>query len=264
MKKSLLILLFFLTVQIVAPIVAFVLSNLNGLLNNDPSGLQEMNIEPILLGRSLLVGNLVLIGLLTLLKLMRPVKGLVFQRTDMRLLGWTLLGTLLFSLGLSWLLAPLQLTDNDAMKMFQGMRSDVLCLLLLVLIGPFTEELVFREGILRSLWEKRWSAWAAALTAAVFFAIVHGNLYQAIPAAILGFVLGLFYLRSRNLSLCFPAHAINNGLATLLLYFPEWETALTFTPLISIGVGIIFCTAALSIFHFKLELSKYFSTPYKQ
>lgn len=264
MKKSLLILLLFLAVQIVAPIVAFVLSNLNSLLNNDPSVLQEFNIEPILLGRAMLVGDLVLIGLLALLKLMRPVKGQVFQKTDKSLLGWTLLGTLLFSLGLSWLLEPLQLTDNNTMELFEGMRSDVLCLLLLMFIGPLTEELVFREGILRSLLEKQWSAWAAALTAAVLFAIVHGNLYQAIPAAILGFVLGLFYLRSGNLNLCFTAHAINNGLAALLLYFPEWETALTFTPLISVGVGLVFCAAAFYIFHSKLELSKYLSTPYKQ
>ena len=35
MKKSLLIFFFFLTVQIVAPTVAFVLSNLDGLLNNN-------------------------------------------------------------------------------------------------------------------------------------------------------------------------------------------------------------------------------------
>lgn len=264
MKKSLLIFFFFLTVQIVAPTVAFVLSNLDGLLNNNLTVAEQINIEPTLLGKALLVGNLVLIGLLVLLKLVRPVKAQMAQKTNIGLLGWTLLGTILFSLGLSLLLESLQLSDNGMIEIFQGMKNDVLCLLLLVFIGPLTEELVFREGILRSLWEKQWAVWCAALTAAVLFAIVHGNLAQAIPAAILGFVLGLFYIRSGNLSLCFPAHALNNGLAALLLYFPEWETALTFTPLISVGVGLIFCAAAFYIFHFKLELSKYLSIPYKQ
>lgn len=264
MKKSLTILFLFLAVQIVAPIMALVLSNLDGLLNSDATALDLTNLDPVLLGEAMLIGNLVMIALLVLLKLVRPVKTLTKQKSNLSLVGWTLLGTTLFSMGLSLLISPLQLPDNGMMEVFQGMKNSVFCLLLLVIIGPLTEELVFREGILRSLWEKRWPAWCANLFVAIVFGLIHGNLLQAIPAMVIGFLLGLLYVRSGDLSLCFPAHALNNSLAALCLYFPEWEEEMVLSPTISISAGIVLCAAALSVFHFKVELTKHLSTPYKQ
>lgn len=264
MKKSLLTFLLFVAVQIIVPLTAMVFSALSDVLTGEKIDINRIAVEPVFLGRMLLVGNLVLIALLYMLKLIRPIKAQKLFQNSTPLLVWGLTGTLLLSLGISMLLTPLEIPDDGMMKIFDGMKGDVLCILSVVIVGPLAEELVFREGILRSLWEKRWTVWYAAIVSSLLFAVVHGNLAQAIPAALLGFVLGLQFARTGNISICFPAHLLNNGFAVLELYFLDEDFGSNIQPAILIAGGLLCCTAALLIFHYKLELTKYLTSPYKQ
>lgn len=154
--------------------------------------------------------------------------------------GLALLGTLGLSLSLSLLLAPLHLDDSGALLLFEGMKHNVLCLLLLCIIGPLTEEMVFRRGVLHGLLGQHLKPVAAVAVSALAFALVHANLAQGIPAFLIGLVLGFCYLRTGSISLSFPIHVANNVLAVVLMYFPSVEqTVGTWNPLCTVLVGLV-------------------------
>lgn len=124
---------------------------------------------------------------------------------------------LLLSWGVSAALEPFGLSDDGTTAIFLAQRKNVWCVLLLCVVGPLCEELVFRMGIVRELFLKGCPGLLAAALGALSFAVVHGNWVQGIPAFVVGTLLGLLFLRTGNLRLCLPAHVANNVLALLLL-----------------------------------------------
>lgn len=130
---------------------------------------------------------------------------------------------LVISFGMQLLLMPLHLDDGQSTALFAQLTNNVWGLLSVVVVGTLAEELTYRAGILR-LTQPYLRRWGAVVLSAVLFAIVHGNLYQAIPAAFLGLVLGYLYLRTDDVRLCWPAHLANNALAVVTLHSPALQT----------------------------------------
>lgn len=191
-------------------------------------------------GQALFWSSLILSVLLVAIGLVRrrPFRSSV--PLSLRCGGLTLAGILSLSAGLSLLLAPLGLSDGGMNGLFSDMLRSPLCLLLLLAVGPLTEELVFREGILRNLVGGGVRPLAACVISALLFALAHGNPAQAVPAAMLGFVLGLLYLRTADLRLCLSAHIANNALALLSLRFPSVEAVCAdLPPLCAAGAGVL-------------------------
>lgn len=156
-------------------------------------------------------------------------------------------GVLTFALGLSFLVEPLQLSDDGMEASFAAMVNTGYCLLLLCLVGPAAEELVFRAGILESLRRSGLNGmWSAAISA-LSFAVVHGNWAQGIPAFIVGFLLGLLYLRTRNLRLCLPAHIANNVLGVCIMKssFTESINGLPAWSAVTLGVLLTVCSVLI-------------------
>lgn len=156
-------------------------------------------------------------------------------------------GVLTFALGLSFLVEPLQLSDDGMEASFAAMVNTGYCLLLLCLVGPAAEELVFRAGILESLRRAGLNGmWSAAISA-LSFAVVHGNWAQGIPAFIVGFLLGLLYLRTRNLRLCLPAHIANNVLGVCIMKssFTESINGLPAWSAVTLGVLLTVCSVLI-------------------
>ncbi len=88
------------------------------------------------------------------------------------------------------------------------------------IFAPFFEEWLCRGMILRGLLNYKKEdgtngikpVWAIVISAAVF-AVIHGNLWQAIPAFIIGLVMGLVYYKTGSLKLTMLMHFVNNTLA---------------------------------------------------
>lgn len=154
-------------------------------------------------------------------------------------------GVLLFALGLSGLLDTFHISDNGSTALFEGMLHNPWCILLLCLVGPVCEELVFRVGMVRSLYRHSVPGWMAITISAFAFAIVHGNLAQGIPAFLVGFILGLLYLRTGNLWLCLPAHIANNTLAVVLMNVGLDDTIAWWRAALMIFVSLPFIYNAL-------------------
>lgn len=100
------------------------------------------------------------------------------------------------------------------------------------IFAPLFEELLCRGFILRGLLQKTSPAIAICISA-LFFALIHGNPWQAIPAFILGLLFGEVYYRTRSLKLTMLMHCANNTVAACLSKVPEFKEANTFMDVLS-------------------------------
>ena len=102
------------------------------------------------------------------------------------------------------------------------------------LFAPLFEEWLCRGIVLRGLLQKV-SPWKAITISAVFFAVLHMNPWQAIPAFALGLLFGYIYYRTGSLKLTMLMHCANNTAAALLARIPEFKDAETFMDVLTPG-----------------------------
>lgn len=142
-------------------------------------------------------------------------------------LGWMLVmlvgaGLVLSELDnyVQWLLGP----PPDAFRLGGLLEGGLpAVLLLLVVVAPVTEELLFRGIILRGL-AVRYGATLGIVSSATLFAAVHLNPWQMLGAFGIGIVFGWWYVSTRNLSVTLAGHAAVNGLwLVAMLAFPPIE-----------------------------------------
>ena len=132
---------------------------------------------------------------------------------------------------------------EDVMKqMMEG--SPVWATLLAVSVfAPLFEEWLCRGLVLRGLLRKMSPTGAICISAA-FFAVLHMNPWQAIPAFALGLLFGLVYYKTGSLKLTMLMHCANNTLAVIISKIPAFKDADTFMDIMNpwayAGVDIAF------------------------
>lgn len=124
-------------------------------------------------------------------------------------------------------------------------------LLSVSIFAPFFEEWLCRGIVLRGLLQKMKPVWAIVVSA-LFFAVLHMNPWQAIPAFILGLLFGYVYYRTGSLKLTMLMHCVNNTLAVICSHIPSLAEAETFMDVMSpwayaciYAACILFLTAAV-------------------
>ncbi|XP_028773195.1 uncharacterized protein LOC114730315 [Neltuma alba] len=80
--------------------------------------------------------------------------------------------------------------------------------------APIWEEIVFRGFLLPSL-TKYMPVWCAILVSSVAFALAHFNLQRTLPLVFLGMVMGVVFVRSRNLLPSMLLHSLWNAFVFL-------------------------------------------------
>lgn len=70
--------------------------------------------------------------------------------------------------------------------------------LVVVVLGPFVEELLLR-GVLLGALERRFARWPAIAVSSLVFAALHGSLWSFLPITVLGLALGRIASRRRSL-----------------------------------------------------------------
>lgn len=100
--------------------------------------------------------------------------------------------------------------SDPAVRLFMSFHNldRVIAIILFTLIGPLTEELVFRGALFNSY--LKYGSTVCCVLVALLFAMVH-----AIPAAMVvlfmqGLLLCIIRLETRNLTNCLLVHGINN------------------------------------------------------
>lgn len=141
-------------------------------------------------------------------------------------------------LGLAFLLDPLNLVlpePDERIKAAMKMLADgpiVISLLCTAVFAPFFEEWLFRGIVLRGLLGKIKPFWAILISSLVF-GLFHLNLWQAIPAMLMGLLLGYVYWKSGSLKLTMLMHCANNTLSVLLMHIHGADTSDTLYDLIT-------------------------------
>jgi membrane protease YdiL (CAAX protease family) len=94
-----------------------------------------------------------------------------------------------------------------------------MALLIMAFFPAMFEEIFFR-GALQNLLERWWKApLAAVIFTSIIFSVIHMSLYLFLSRAVLGFVLGLMYQRSKNIWVNIVAHFLNNTVALIQLFW---------------------------------------------
>ena len=205
--KSLLYLLFFLAVQLLAGIVYAALAVAGGA----DAGSMLGGAETAVLLSYLLTAAAILLWFRLRHKPLGEAAGL------RRCSGWTAAFSAFAALGLfvainlalallpeAWLIAY-----NADMTPIAS--TGLLTALSIVVVGPLAEELVFR-GIIQTRLLRAMPPWTAVVLQAALFAIIHGTPIQIVYALLLGLALG--FLRSRTGSILpgLAAHAAFNAM----------------------------------------------------
>lgn len=123
---------------------------------------------------------------------------------------------------LTALLPPMPEWLEEALGSLTGgsIWMDFICV---SIFAPFFEEWLCRGMVLRGLLgHKVKPVWAIVISAA-FFAIIHLNPWQAIPAFLLGCVLGYVYYKTGSLKLTMLMHFTNNTFALILGHIDSLE-----------------------------------------
>ncbi len=105
-------------------------------------------------------------------------------------------------------------------KIFENDYGIYGAFLKVVIIAPIIEELIFRGVIMHGLM-RNYSEFTAVFVSALMFALFHLNPWQLPATFILGLLLGILMIRTRNIYLCILGHAINNGLVLVSIQY--WD-----------------------------------------
>ena len=120
--------------------------------------------------------------------------------------------------------------ENALKQMTDGpLWSTLICV---SVFAPLFEEWLCRGMVLRGLLQKTSPA-VAIIVSALFFAVIHLNPWQAVPAFILGLLFGLVYYKTGSLKLTMLMHCVNNTLSTVLSKIPSFEEAESFMDVMS-------------------------------
>ncbi len=100
------------------------------------------------------------------------------------------------------------------------------------IMAPLFEEWLCRGLVLRGLLKKVKPVWAIVISAA-FFAVLHMNPWQALPAFTLGLLFGYVYYKTGSLKLTMLMHCVNNTFSVIMSRIPDFAEAESFMDVLS-------------------------------
>ena len=131
-------------------------------------------------------------------------------------LFWCVLAALGALVPSTWLQELMPALPNFAEQEFDMILKDRWGYIIVGLLAPFAEELVFRGAVLRSL--LRWNSnhWIGIALSALLFAVIHMNPAQMPHAFLIGLLLGWMYWRTDSIVPGVVYHWVNNTVAYVL------------------------------------------------
>ena len=133
------------------------------------------------------------------------------------------------------------------------------------MLAPIAEEMVFRGAILRTLlkiFNPRRHWWPIVISA-LLFALVHGNLLQGTHAFLVGLLLGWMYYRTDSIIPGIVFHWINNSVVFLMFHLmPQMNDGKLIdlfhgdSRMMWMGLGFSLCIFLPSLFQLMMRLKK--------
>ncbi len=104
-------------------------------------------------------------------------------------------------------------------------RNPVISFVLIAVLAPLLEELLFRGVVLHGFL-KNYRPSHAIIASALLFAIIHGNLAQGLGAFFIGLVIGWIYWKTQSIIPGIIIHFVNNAFAFSTSLFIDEKDAL--------------------------------------
>lgn len=156
-----------------------------------------------------------------------PISRSYLRSKPWGVLFWTAMLALGLILPAQFIYEKVQITVSENMaQIFSGIMKQPLGYLVIGILAPIAEELIFRGAILRVLLDAfgRKGRWPAIALTALLFAVIHGNLAQGTHAFVIGMVLGWLYVRTRSVLPGIVLHWVNNSTAYIMFHLmPDME-----------------------------------------
>ena len=149
---------------------------------------------------------------------MRRVVGLRWYAAAAGAAGVAWLFSAAFAAALSALGVRLPREDVAVFRLLpSGPAGIAFTVLLLVVVAPFAEEVIYR-GVLLSALSDRWNGVAGLAVSTVVFSAVHLSLGGFVPLLVAGALFGLLFIKSRSLWVAIAAHSAYNALGVVALF----------------------------------------------
>lgn len=100
-------------------------------------------------------------------------------------------------------------------------QVNIATFILVVIIAPVIEEMIFRGIVLDGLLHNS-RPLTAILLSALLFGIIHMNPWQFVSAFISGLFIGWIYYKTRDIYICIFAHFCNNGISYTTTAISKW------------------------------------------
>ena len=176
-------------------------------------------------------------------------------------LFWCVLAALGALIPSTWLQEQMPALPNWVEDEFEMILKDRWGYLVVGLLAPLAEELVFRGAVLRAL--LRWNSrhWVGISISALLFALIHMNPAQMPHAFLIGLLLGWMYYRTDSIVPGVVYHWVNNTVAYVLFnLYPDPD--LTLMDLfgsqqrVLMALGFSLCIFLPALFQLNLRLKK--------
>lgn len=173
-----------------------------------------------------------------------PVK-VNFSKVKTGIVPLLVLGALSTVVPLSQLssIIPMPVSVQNAFKL--TFTKDFFSIFTAVLAAPILEEILCRGIILKGLLQNYQPA-KAIIVSATFFAAIHLNPWQALPAFFSGLFLGWVYYKTQSVFSGMIIHGTINAAATSFLFFPTTKKNLL--DLIGLHFYLIAIVASIAVF----------------
>ncbi|MCR4764664.1 MAG: CPBP family intramembrane metalloprotease [Bacteroidaceae bacterium] len=211
MKKSILLVLLYLLIQLIAGTLVSLA------ITQWPTLEVELSVViALLLANVIMAGILFYKGYLSDKQLINP--------TTPSFLCWTVVAGLSAIFISDAVASIFSFLPNWLESTFSNMEGSWLGVLAIAIVGPVLEEMLFRGAITTELL-KGYSPKKAIIYSALIFGIFHINPAQVLNAFLIGLLLGWLFYKTRSLVPCIVIHILNNSLSVFFTkIYPDAET----------------------------------------
>lgn len=156
-----------------------------------------------------------------------------------------IISTLAMTVGMERLSALIPMPDKVA-RFFESLfKNDIWSVIMISVAAPVLEEMLCRGIVLKGLL-KNYSPRKAIIYSAIFFAFIHLNPWQSIPAFFAALFIGWIYYKTKSVVPGMIIHSVNNSTAVILMFVAKGEQ--DYLSWLGMRAYIVLCIAAVIVF----------------
>jgi len=165
------------------------------------------------------------LGLVLILFLLKPdmtKTSLRGESSTGTIVLWSFLGIILAYAGqiiAGWIELELGIKpeSQNTQQLMEIAKATPAFIIIIALIAPILEEIIFRKIIFGSLY-KISNFWIAALSSSLVFALVHWDFIHILKYSAMGFVFAFLYVKTKRIIVPIIAHMMMNLIVVLIQY----------------------------------------------